>query len=191
MNRKMVFRAAWLITVLVLFSLGCKLVTQVGNVVRLATEVEGIATDIDLEGLSTDIDLEGLSTDFDLEGLSTMMSTDMGIEQLMTVMPMMDSTEVVATPAGFPADIPIMEGDTSDMSGTPATIAYSVDAELQDAVDFYRREMPARGWAEAAGSKVEAEEAELHFQKDSRKVTVKIAEDFFFGVQVTITVEGS
>jgi hypothetical protein len=199
MKKQMVFRFAWLITVLAIFSLGCKLVTQVGEAVRLVTEVKGLATDIDLEGLSTEIDLGGLSTeidlgslatDIDLEGMSTLMATDMGIEELLTAIPLDVGTLVAATPAGFPADIPIMEGDKSNMGGSPTRIEYGVDAEVQDAVDFYRREMPARGWVEASGSTVDAGEAVLHFQKDNRKVTVNVMEDLFFGILVTITIEG-
>jgi hypothetical protein len=183
-NKRIVFRAAWLITVLVAFSLGCKLVNQVGEVVSLVTEVKGLATDVDLEGLSTDIDLEGLSTDIDLEGLST----EMNLEGMLTDMPFLEETQVVATPAGFPVDIPIMAGDKSEMSGTPNRLEYFVDAGVQQVVDFYRREMPARGWVEASGGTTQAEEAEMYFQQGSRKVTVRVVEDFFFGAQIIITV---
>jgi hypothetical protein len=82
-----------------------------------------------------------------------------------------------------------MEGDKYNMSGTPTQLEYSIDVEVNAAVDFYRREMAARGWAEQSNHIIEGD-AELVFQKGARKARVKITEDFFFGVMIEILLEG-
>lgn len=193
MRRKVFFRLAWVMCVLLFASLGCQLVNNIRDVVALASEAVGLATDIDIEGLATDIDLEGIATEIDLEQLATEMeaiATEIDIESLITDIPLLDETpEIVATPIGFPSDIPIMEGDKYNMSGTPTQLEYSIDVEVNAAVDFYRREMAARGWAEQSTHIVEGE-AELVFQKGARKARVKITEDFFFGVMIEILLEG-
>jgi hypothetical protein len=193
MRRKVFFRLAWVMCVLLFASLGCQLVNNIRDVVALASEAVGLATDIDIEGLATDIDLEGIATEVDLEQLATEMeaiATEIDIESLITDIPLLDETpEIVATPIGFPSDIPIMEGDKYNMSGTPTQLEYSIDVEVNAAVDFYRREMAARGWAEQSTHIVEGE-AELVFQKGARKARVKITEDFFFGVMIEILLEG-
>lgn len=192
MRRKLFFRLAWAISVLLIVSMGCQLVNNIRDVVALASEAVGLATDIDIEGLATDIDLEGIATEVDLDQLATEMEamvTEIDIENLMTDIPLLDETpEIVATPIGFPADIPIMEGNKYDMSGSPNRLEYSIDVEISAAVDFYRREMAARGWAEQSSHIVEGE-AELVFQKGARKARVKITEDFFFGVVIEILLE--
>jgi hypothetical protein len=209
MNRKSFFRLAWALTLLLAFSLGCKLVNEAQDLVALATDidVEGLATDIDLDSLATDIDIEGLSTDIDIERMVTdididELSTEMGsvvtdmapvlteMGSFLTDMPGLDGTLVaVATPSGFPDDIPVMDGQKLSMSGAPNRLEYSLDADFNAAVDYYRREMAARGWVEG-GSNVQEGEASLVFQKGNRRATVHISEDFLFGLAIEITVEG-
>lgn len=209
MNHKSFFRLAWALTVLLAFGLGCKLVDRAQELATLATNVEGIATEIDLEGLSTDIDLEGLSTEIDLEGLVTdvdidQLSTEMGsmatemapiltdMGSFLTEMPGLDGTLIaVGTPSGFPDDIPVMDGQKMSMSGTPNQLEYSLDVDFNAAVDFYHREMAARGWVEGGSSvNTDDSEANLVFQKGGRRATVQISEDFFFGLAIEIVVEG-
>jgi hypothetical protein len=204
------FRFAWALTVLLAFSLGCKLVNEVNEVVTLATDVGALVTDIDLEGISTDfgglvtdIDVEGLvteiggiATEIDLEAIGTEMeslstemesiSTEMG--GLFTDLPLFDETPgPVNTPNGFPGDIPLMTG-AYDVSGTPTSMTFTVDEELTAVADYYRREMAARGWAEQPGSTGEGA-TELVFQQNTRRVRISIEEGFLFDVSVEITVE--
>lgn len=196
MTRKTIFRLAWALTVLLMFGLGCQLVDQVKDVVALATDVGLLATDIDIEGLATEIDFESLATDIDLSSISTemeSMSTEMGsivteMGSFITDIPLFDETPgPVNTPNGFPTDIPVMDGDKSDMSGSPSRLEYSIDVDQNAAVDFYRREMAARGWVEQ-GADIQTEEAKLTFRKDNRTAEVTIIEDFFFGLSIEIEV---
>jgi hypothetical protein len=198
------FRFAWALTILLAFTLGCKLVNEVNEVVTLATEVGALVTDIDLEGVSTefgglvtDIDVEGLVTD--IGGIATeidfnAMSTEMGsitteMGGLMTEIPLFDDETPgpVSTPNGFPADIPLMTG-AYDVSGTPTSMAYTVDEELTAVTDFYRREMAARGWVEQPGTTGDGT-AQLIFQQGARRVRIDIEEGFLFDVSVEIVVE--
>lgn len=203
MTRKSMFRFAWALTVLLAFSLGCKLVNEVNEVVTLATDVGALATDIDLEGISTDfgglvtdIDMEGLvteiggiATEIDFESLATEMesiTTEMG--SFMTDLPGFDETPgPVNTPNGFPADIPLMTG-AYNMSGTPTALTYTVDTGLSDVTDFYKREMASRGWAEQPGATGEGT-AELVFTQQNRRIRIKVAEGFLFDVTVDVIVE--
>lgn len=198
MTRKTVFRITWGLTVLLMFTLGCKMVDQVKDVVALVTDVGILATEVDIEGLVTEIDLESLATDIDLNSISTemeSMSTEMGsivteMGSFITDLPLFDGTpEPVNTPNGFPADIPLMEGEKSDMSGAPNRLEYTIDAEMAAAIDFYRREMGARGWVEQSAD-IQSEEAHMVFQNGSRRANVTITEDLFFGLTIAIDVQG-
>ena len=192
--------------------------TQV-DIEGLATEVdiEGLVTEVDIERLATEIDIQSLPTRVDLEGLITemgsyatefdmgsfetensaiatqmsAMSTEIGLGNLITQMPALQGTlAVFVTPSGFPADIPLLEGERSFMAGTASQLQYAARAKVPEAVEFYRREMATRGWTEGSGSRVEDKVATLVFQRGDRTVTVNITDDFFFGVIVSIVIEG-
>lgn len=210
MRLRVAFRIAWVIVVLASFSLGCKIVNEAMelralvtdiDVGGLATEFGGLVTDIDMEALATSIDMEGLATSIDVEGLATeidiesltteigSMSTEMG--SFMTDLPIdlggLESTGVPPTPQGFPADIPIMTEGVMDLQGSASSLEYNADTNLDAAINFYRNEMTARGWQEAAGSKIEEGRAELTFMMDGRIARVVIEEDFLMGVIIKIT----
>ncbi len=51
-----------------------------------------------------------------------------------------------ATPA-VPSDIPIMSGAT-DMNVNESQLSYIVKNSLQNVMDYYGKEMPAKGWKE-------------------------------------------
>ena len=210
MDTKKIFRWAWVILILVTFSLGCKLVTGISQAIAIATQVdiEGLATDINLESLPTKVDLEGLitemgsyATEFDQGAFETensvmatqmgAMSTELGLSELMTQMPALQGTLVAfVTPSGFPADVPLLEGERIFMGGTANQLQYAVRSKVPEAVEFYRREMAARGWTESPDSRVQEDVAVLVFQHGDRKATVTITKDFFFGVIVSIILEG-
>jgi hypothetical protein len=210
MRTKMVFRWTWVGLILVTFSLGCKLVTGISQAIAFATEVdiERRATELDIEALVTDLDLESLvtevgsyATEFDngafeteMAQMSTQMSamsTEIGLGDLMTQVPALPGTlAAFVTPSGFPADIPLLEGERSFMGGSANQLQYAVRAELPDAVEFYRREMAALGWGEGSASRVLDSVAVLVFERENRTVTVTITKDFFFGLLVSIIIEG-
>lgn len=212
MDRKMFFRLAWGVVVLAAVSLSCQMVSDVSELRSVATDIQALATDVNLEGVATNV--QGIATQVDLEGMATEVdiningiATEINLEALTTEMGdiltgtldvggvisditgLIDPGGPVATPNGFPIDIPLMTGDLSAMTGSPTSLEYSVDAALKDVVDFYRREMAARGWVEAAGSTVTDESAVMTFQHGNRTARVTIEEDFFLGTQVRIAVQ--
>jgi hypothetical protein len=166
------------------------------NVQGIATNVQGIATQVDLEGMATEanININGIATDINLEALQTQMgdiltgTLDVG-GVISDITGMLGPDGTPATPNGFPTDIPVMTGHVSDMSGSPTSLAYTVDADMKDVVAFYRREMAARGWVEAAGSVVNDGSAVMTFQQGNRTARVNLEEDFFMGINVRITVQ--
>jgi len=201
MRTKMIFRWTWVIIILVTFSLGCKLVTGISQAIAVATQVdiEGLATEVDLENLVTQ--MGSLATEFDQGAFETensliatqmsAMSTEIGLGELITQVPGLQGTlAAFVTPSGFPADIPLLEGDRTFMGGTANQLQYAVRAELSVAVEFYRREMTTRGWVEGTGSRVQDKVATLVFQRGNRTAIVTITEDFFFGVIISIIIEG-
>lgn len=210
MQAKMFFRWAWVFTLLVGFCLGCKLVEGVSEVVAFATQVdlEALATDFDMGALPTEFNLENLATEMEgfateidtgafetqMGSVSTQMgalSTEFDLNQIMTQMPPLQGTLVVfATPSGFPPDIPLLDGERLILGGTANSLQYAARAELATAVEFYRREMAARGWVETANTRVLDQVAVLGFQLGNRTAEVTLAEDFFFGVIVSIKLEG-
>lgn len=203
MERKVLFRVAAGVVVLAAFSLSCRLVDQASEARDLATQAQAIATELDVQVLATDIDLgsvatsvQGLATDIDMQGVATSMqglATQIDVQGILTAMPDIDvggiMTDVVATPGGFPTDIPLLAGELSDMSGTPASLQYSADVSVKDAADFYRREMPTQGWVEAPGGQVSDTAASLSFQKGGRTARITIEEDFILGVVVKIALQ--
>lgn len=196
MARKMFFRVSLAVVLLAAFSLSCKLVDNVSELRSYATQAQGMATEINAQGIATSI--QGLATEIDAPGMATSvqgLATEIDMGGLLTALPGIDlggvltGTEVVATPNGFPTDIPLLQGDLYDMSGSPTLLEYTADTNVKAAVEFYRREMTTRGWVEAAGSNVTNSLASLTFQNGSRVARIKIEEDFIMGVIVKITLQ--
>jgi hypothetical protein len=199
----MIFRWAWALLLLVALSLGCKLVDGVSQVVSVATQVdlEGLATEFDMGALPTGFDAESLATEmgsfateFDMGALETQMgalSTEIDLGQVLTQMPALQGTLVAfATPNGFPADIPLLESERLVLGGAADALQYAARSDLPAAVEFYRREMATRGWIEAPESRATDYAAALVFELGDRTAKITIAEDFFFGVIVSIQLEG-
>lgn len=203
MHTKIIYRWVWALMLLIAFSLGCKLVDGISQVVAVATQVdlESLATEFEMGALPTGLDPESLATEigsfateFDMGAFETEMaalSTEINLGQIATELPALQGTLVAfATPNGFPADIPLLEGERMILGGTKDSLQYAARSDLATAVDFYRREMAGRGWVEAPASQATAHAAALVFTLGDRTARVAIAEDLFFGVIVSIQLEG-
>ncbi|MBM3129070.1 MAG: hypothetical protein FJ009_10675 [Chloroflexi bacterium] len=55
--------------------------------------------------------------------------------------------KATATPVPVPSNIPIMQGAT-ELKVTEADITYIVKSDLNKVIEFYSKEMPAKGWRE-------------------------------------------
>jgi hypothetical protein len=193
MKNKRYFQVMWVFTILVVISLSCSLGLSaleeeieesinteveelVTNADAISTEVGSLVTDIDLEGMVTDIDIEGMVTDIDFEA----MVTEIDLDNLFGVQ------------GEKPADIPVMEGYTDEFFSA-TLVEYVVNVALNQVVAYYDREMPVNGWTKVdAESKVQADSAELVYEKGGRKAKITIEKDFFSdGMFVSIEITGT
>ncbi len=199
MRGKYFFRYMLLIILFVAATIGCKLIDNVRSTVQLASTGVAVATDIG--GLITQIVPPGMELTVQA-GMPTIQSA------LTEVLPTLQAaitegaptlealtTQMYTSPEQAPADIPIVPGDTSAFVGSPQAISYVTTADFNKVVDFYKTEMPNKGWKSVdTGPSVAApglSNAEMHFEKDTRKVTVVITEIPFVGqTTVVINIEG-
>ncbi len=190
MQSKAVFRPFLLISVLLIFSMACGLVSQVGELKStadaLATQAasgiellgtgQAIATDIGesgiketLQAIATDVDESGVketvqaaATKFDESGMKETVQAKV--------------TELPSLSGEKPQDIPLVT-EVEDVIASANLVSYFTSQPFQVVVDFYEREMLVNGWTKiAAESNVVEHLATLNYQKDGRKATVIITE---------------
>jgi hypothetical protein len=99
------------------------------------------------------------------------------------------SSDATETPAGAatditglggeaPDDIPIIDGQNSDLVASPEFVSYQTDADYKTAVSFYKDGMSKNGWTLDANASFDTDAAAiLDFTKDKRKATVTITPD--------------
>jgi hypothetical protein len=201
MRGKYFFRYMLLISLIVAATMGCKLIENIRSTVQLASTGVAVATDIG--GMITQIVPPGMEETIQA-GMPTIQSaiTEMAptIESAITeIAPTLEAvtTQVYTSPSEAPADIPIMPGETSAFVGSPQAISYVTTADFNKVVDSYKSEMPNKGWKSVDTGTAPSEaapgmsNAELHFEKDTRKASVVITEIPFVGqTTVVITIEG-
>jgi hypothetical protein len=77
-----------------------------------------------------------------------------------------------------PDDVPIYDGNNSNLFASADVVTYTTDAPYADVVAFYRAEMEANGWTYNATLSTEfGEIAALTYEKDGRTATVSILTD--------------
>lgn len=198
MTRQTVFRLLLLVTLLVSASLGCQLVNRVKEGVELVGTGQAVATEFG--ALSTELippgieeTAQALITEVDTSGImetaqAAITENAPEIEGTLQAF----TTEVYTSPEEAPPDIPIMEGEKSAFVGTAEAVSYFINAELQEVVDFYKREMPVNGWQEAPSDGISNENmVELQFTKGGRKAVLVITQVPFVGqTTIVITIEG-
>ena len=186
MRGKYFFRYMLLISLIVAATLGCKLIENVRSTVQLASTGVAVATDIG--ALITEIVPPGVEETVQA-GMPTMLAAITEIAPTFEAI----TTQVYTSPEDAPADIPIIPGETSAFVGSAQAISYVTTSDFNQVVDFYKTEMLNKGWTSVdsgTGPSVEVpgmSNAELHFQKDSRKATVIITEIPFVG-QTTVVI---
>jgi hypothetical protein len=201
MRGKHFFRFALLICLFLSATLGCQFIQNIRSTVQLASTGVAVATDIG--GIITQIVPPGMEETIQA-GMPTFQAAiteiaptfEAGITEIAPTFEAL-STEIYTSPEQAPADIPIMPGETSAFVGQADSITYVIDADFNKVVDFYKSEMPNKGWtASDTGSGPSASvpgmsNVELHFTKDTRKATVVITEIPFVGqTTVQINLEG-
>jgi hypothetical protein len=199
MRSKLYFRFLLMISLLVAGSLGCQLVNSVREGVKLVGTGQAVATDF--KALTTQIvppgigeTAQALVTQVDESGvLKTAQAAITENAPGLGETAQAAVTQVYTSPEQAPPDIPIMDGEKSAFVGTSQAVSYFINAEFKDAVDFYKKEMPAKGWqADTTKDTTSDNLVELHFTKDNRTATVVITQIPFVGqTTIAITIEGS
>jgi hypothetical protein len=199
MKRKLLYRVLLLVVLFTFASLGCQLVNNIKNGVNavstgraVVSEVGALATQIIPGGL--DETAQAIATKFDESGIvETAQSaiTEQVPEIKDTVQAI--STEVYTSPEGAPADIPIMDGERSAFIGTSNSVTYTINADFNHVVDFYRQQMPINGWQQSGSGNSSSENLDqTKWEKGGRTANVLITQIPFVGQEiVTITIEGS
>lgn len=206
MRRRTIYRFIWVVSLLVVFSLGCGLVTQIKGL-KSTAEVAGTAVESGRELLDT---VQAIATQVDVSGVKVTLlaaATEVGesgfketLQAISTQVEDSDfretvqaaATQIFIPPEDIPEDIPVMDGEKNAFVGSSQAISYFIDADVGLVLEFYQREMPARGWSKIDyGTMVTDVSAELHYEKEDRKATVVISEVPVLGqVTVVITIEG-
>ena len=178
MNRQSIYKFLLGVTLLLAVGLACSLtdsIDQLREGKEAIETVQGIATQIDESGLvetgqamATKVDESGLSET--AQALVTEVD-ESGIAETVQAM----ATELVVQPGDVPADVPIWEGNKTAFVGSDQVISYSTNDSFQELLNFYEREMIARGWTKIQlGTVISDTSADLHYEKDGRKVNVII-----------------
>ena len=177
-------------------------VTNVGGLVTqasgLATEIGGssflqtaqaVVTEQGSQLLSTG---EALATEAAQRGLletaqayatengSELLATGQALATQASESGLMQTAQAMATEGvsvgQAPPDIPVVSEDSlHNFFGTDVLISYTTDLDYQTVLNFYKTEMINNGWTANLDSTQEHESnAELHFDKPDRTVTVEI-----------------
>ncbi len=199
MRPNLIFRWILLISLVVAATLGCTLVTRIREGIELvgtgrafATDIGSFATEFIPPGINetamafvTQVEESGVLET--AQAAITVNAPGLG-ETVQAV-----STQVYTSPEDAPADIPLYEGEKSAFIGSPQSVSYFADAEFQDVVDFYKREMPANGWQLKGTEKVTGDTMfEAEYEKEDRSAVVVVTQVPFVGqTTVVISIGGS
>jgi len=95
-----------------------------------------------------------------------------------TETPAGEATDITGLGGEAPDDVPIIDGNNSDLVASPEFVSYQTDADYKTAVTFYKDGMSNNGWTLDANASFETDAAAiLDFTKDNRKATVTITPD--------------
>lgn len=84
-------------------------------------------------------------------------------------------TQVAGSLDEPPQDIPLVSGDRENFLGTNFMVTYMTTMSFQEVLDFYKSEMPAKGWTKVTQGTVETQDtAALNYEKDNRKAAVTL-----------------
>ena len=202
MNYKF-FRYAWLILILALATLACQLVSQIGQTKEkleaaateakqginmlgtaraLVTQVGGSQMLKTAQAVATDVGESGLlktaiavATEEGPSAIGTAKAfvTQEGPGLEKTAQAAM--TQVAGSLNEPPQDIPLVSGDRENFLGTEFMVTYMTTMSFQDVLNFYKSEMPVKGWTAVAQGTVETQDtAALNFEKDNRKAAITL-----------------
>jgi hypothetical protein len=190
-----VYRFLWIFLVLISASLACQLVSGIGEVKStaeaLATEAKGgVSIAGTARAMITEIGsgemvqtAQALATEAGESGLvetAIAAATEEGPGLLETAQAFAtESPEIQetmdASMGEAPDDIPIIQGEQTNLFTSEFLISYEVSMSFDDALQFYEDGMPASGWIKNDETSMETgNTAILNYEKDRRTATVMI-----------------
>jgi hypothetical protein len=120
----------------------------------------------------------------DPSGVSSTQSSPSGPALVITPLPRVEESwpvEAVPMPA---------ETDLGTLIGSPESFSVISDQDFMDVLDFYQAELEAQGWSKVDyGTRITEGDAELHFRKDDKNLTVILARIPFVGTLVEIRLQ--
>jgi len=198
MRNKLFFRMLLAVVLLAAAGLGCQLVNNIKDTVQMVGTGQAVATDFG--ALSTELippgieeTAQALITEVDTSGMLETAQAAI-TEQAPVLGGTLEalSTDLYTSPQDVPPDIPIMDGERSAFVGAAQAVSYLINAEFDDVVNFYRTEMPQKGWQEASVDTPSTSSLiEMKYTKDGRTATIVITQIPIVGqTTIVITIDG-
>ncbi|MBN1667293.1 MAG: hypothetical protein JW862_09390 [Anaerolineales bacterium] len=160
-------RIPLILTLILLTSLGCGLISQVTDPVgefmdeaqQIITQVGDMATQANVEELSATLEAMTTAMPVDLEGLQA------------TAEAVTESLQ----PGEAPPDIPLVD-ETTNLFTSKDLVSYTTALGYRQVIDFYKEQMPLNEWIALEDDNIETPAAAiLNFEKPNRKAVVTIS----------------
>lgn len=184
-------RALWMIALLLAFTLGCGLFSQIGvgidgakeTALALAGEAQQgyslleTARAIATMGGSSELfkTAQAIATTVGDSGLLATVqafATEQGPDLRVTAQAAM--TQVAPMLGTAPSDIPLMSGELENLVTSEFLITYSTQARIQDVADFYAGEMSKNGWEKGSEQSFAESMFIVEYEKPGRLATVTL-----------------
>jgi hypothetical protein len=193
---KNLLRYAWFLILLVFVTLGCRLVSRIGET-RATVEAAATNAKQGLKVLGTAQAMLTQVDSSDILGTARAVETEIGASGLLETAvaaatqegpSMLETAQAFATQEGPglqetakaamgepPADIPIIEGEKDNIVTGEFLVSYEIPMSLQDVAEFYKAEMPANGWSKVEQGWIESETiAALNYEKSDRTAAITL-----------------
>ena len=148
---------------------------------ELIEAAEELATEMPIEEMVKTA--EALSTEMPLEDMAKTAEA-LGTQMPLDELPIPDLDEFPFPDGGdddeenVPTDIPLLPGPKEDLTASEEFVSYASLIPYTGAVDFYKKEMPARDWTPNIDNSIEVGDvATLVFEKPERDANVIITVD--------------
>jgi hypothetical protein len=204
--QKIPFKMIWVISILILASLACSMLTNVNqfqqDVQSVSTQIQGVATQAPgLIATARAIATENPGLIQTGQALITTQGPGLmkTLQAFATANPSLAQTAIAmvtqaskgGNPDSAPSDIPLLPQDRLEQyNGTPGMVVFFTNMKYSKVVSFYKTEMVKNSWVPVEKGTVEASSSTvLNFSKDKRTSSVLITYnpgDSMTGVVITI-----
>jgi hypothetical protein len=86
------------------------------------------------------------------------------------------ATRLPSNSGEIPEDIPVLPGENEQLFGSNELVSYTTGMDINSVVEFYKTEMPNKGWEKGDQDSLETSNiAYLYFKKQDRSASVVIS----------------